>query len=163
MADARGTSERGRPPAGLPPVPAEPQEWWGRPLAVATAVVFVISSAFPVTAGLAENRAAFPAWWGPLDVGIAFLLAFLAIAVIMAAGRTVPPTAETASYRAYRILIHGVLALLVVFFMVGDRINWNSCLPGFAWRGWLLGYSLPAWFTLLGAGRPAPPPAAVAG
>jgi hypothetical protein len=59
--------------------------------------------------------------------------------------------AEDASYRAYRVLIHGILAMLVVFFLFGDRIVWSNCLTGFAWRAWLLFYGLPAWLTVLGA------------
>ena len=59
--------------------------------------------------------------------------------------------AEDASYRAYRVLIHGILAMLVVFFLFGDRIVWSNCLTGFAWRAWLLCYGLPAWLTVLGA------------
>jgi hypothetical protein len=36
---------------------------------------------------------------------------------------------------------------MVVFVLVGDRVVWVNCLTGFAWRAWLLSYSLPAWFT----------------
>ena len=37
--------------------------------------------------------------------------------------------------------------MLVVFFLAGDRIIWSNCLTGFAWRAWLLMYTLPAWMT----------------
>ena len=50
-----------------------------------------------------------------------------------------------ASYRAYRALIHAIIALCAVFFVAGDRIVWINCLPGFGWRAWLLLYCLPAW------------------
>ena len=64
-------------------------------------------------------------------------------------------TQET-SYRAFRVLTHVILALVVVFFLFGDRIIWINCLTGFAWRTWLLLYSLPAWITALRAtARPA--------
>ena len=122
---------------------------WGRPLAVTTAVVFVISSAFPVAAGLLKNTASFPRWWGILDVGIAFVLAILAIVVVALAEGRVTRQAENASYRAYRLLLHGLLAMLVVFFLFGQRIVWVNCLTGFVWRAWLLLYCLPAWFTAL--------------
>jgi hypothetical protein len=122
---------------------------WGRPLAIAAAAVFVISSVFPVVAGLSKNTAAFPKWWGPLDVGVAFLLASLAIAVLALAQGHVDKHAEYATYRAYRILIHGIFAMNVLFFLVGDRIVWTQCLTGVAWRSWLLLYVLPAWFTAL--------------
>ena len=59
---------------------------WGRPLAVFVAVVFAVSSIFPVTAGLSKDAASFPKWWGTLDVGIAFLLAALAMVIMALAG-----------------------------------------------------------------------------
>ena len=39
--------------------------------------------------------------------------------------------------------------MVVVFFLFGDRIIWINCLTGFAWRAWLLLYTLPAWVTAL--------------
>jgi len=122
---------------------------WGRPLAVLTAVVFFVSSAFPVVAGLSKNTASFPKWWGLLDVGLAFVLATLALAVIVAARGKVGRQAVDATYRAYRTLHHGIFVMLVVFFLFGDGIVWVHCLTGFAWRAWLLLYILPEWFTTL--------------
>jgi hypothetical protein len=124
---------------------------WGRTLALATAVVFFISSVFPVVAGLSKNTESFPKWWGPLDVGIAFVLALLAMAVLALTEGNVSKQAESASYRAYRILTHGILAMGVIFMLFGDRIVLINCFTGLAWRTWLLLYSLPAWFTALRA------------
>lgn len=125
----------------------------GRRLAVVAAVLFFISSVFPVIAGLSKNTASFPKWWGMLDVGLAFVLAILALVIVAIAEGKVDKQAADASYRAYRVLIHGILAMIVVFFLFlfGDRIIWINCLTGFAWRTWLLMYSLPAWFTALRA------------
>jgi hypothetical protein len=127
---------------------------FGRPLAVATAAVFCISSAFPVVSGFVKDTEAWPRWWGVLDVAIAFALATLAFAVVGFGGGEVSKQAEDASYRAYRVLTHGILVLLVVFFLFGDQIVWGNCLTGFAWRAWLLFYGLPSWFTALGGSRP---------
>jgi VIT1/CCC1 family predicted Fe2+/Mn2+ transporter len=121
----------------------------GRPLAIATAIIFCISSAFPAVAAFVRDTESWPKWWGVLDVGIAFFLAILALALLGLAQGKVNKQAEGASYRAYRILTHGILAGLVVFFLIGDRIVWSNCLTGFAWRAWLLLYSLPAWFTAM--------------
>ena len=129
-----------------------PQASWGRPLAISAAVVFFVSSAFPVVAGLSKNTAAFPKWWGTLDVGLAFALAGLAFAVMAAAQDKEDMRVRDASYRAYRILIHGILVMLVAFFLLGDRIVWINCLTGFAWRAWLFVYVLPAWLTALRSG-----------
>lgn len=122
---------------------------WGRPLAIATAAVFVLSLIFPVAAGLSHDTASFPGWWGPLDVSLAFVLAALVLVILgIAQGKVTRPT-ENMTYRAYRTLIHGVFAMLVVFFLFGDRIVWSNCLTGLAWRSWLVLYALPAWFTAM--------------
>jgi hypothetical protein len=123
---------------------------WGRRLAVAAAVLFFISSAFPVVAGVTKNTESFPKLWGMLDVGLAFVLVILAFAIMTLAGKKVSREVVDASYRAYRVLNHGILVLVVVFFVFGDRIVWIHCITGFAWRAWLLGYILPAWITALG-------------
>ena len=123
---------------------------WGRRLAVVAALVFCISSVFPVVAGLSHDTESFPEWWGPLDVSIAFVLALLAFVVMGLTQGRVTKEAEEVSYRAYRILTHALMALLVVFLLFGNWIIWENCLTGFAWRAWLVLYSLPAWFTAFG-------------
>ena len=124
-----------------------PQVPWSRPLALTAAIVFFISSAFPVVAAFVKDREGWPKWWGVLDVVIAFVLALLAFAVLGLGQEKVDKPAEEASYRACRILLHGIFVLLVVS-LLGDRIVWSNCLTGFAWRAWLLLYCLPAWFTM---------------
>lgn len=123
----------------------------GRQLAVATAIVFVISSIFLVAAGLARNTDKFPRLWGILDVVIAFLLAALAIVIAARFERGVTDDIKLAAYRAYRALINTILVLLVVFFVFGDRVTWINCLTGFAWRAWLLFYALPPWLAAFGS------------
>ena len=82
-----------------------PLPHWSRPLAIATAIVFCISSAFPVVAGFVRDTETWPKWWGVLDVAIAFILALLALAIIGSAQGKVNKQAEDASYRAYRVLV----------------------------------------------------------
>jgi hypothetical protein len=119
-----------------------------RVLTIATAVLFLVSSAFPVVAGLARDTAGFSRWWGLADVVLAFVLALLAIVVAALGQGHIDAGIEATTYRAYRVLTHGILVLLVLFFLVGDRITWIHCLTGFAWRAWLLLYTLPAWIAL---------------
>jgi hypothetical protein len=130
------------------PFTGKPRYRWHRRLAIAAAAVFFISSAFPVVAGFVKDRDTWPKWWGVLDVGIAFVLAILAVAILALASGKVDKQAEDTSYRAYRVLTHGVLGVLLAFFLFGDQIVWSNCLTGFAWRYWLLLYVLPAWFSL---------------
>jgi hypothetical protein len=127
----------------------DPRGRLGRPIAVASAVVFVVSSAFPVTAGLSKHTETFPWWWGGLDVLIAFILALLAILVHALAHGKVTKRDQDSSYHAYRLLTHAIFAMMVVFILFGDRIVWANCLAGVAWRYWLLLYSLPAWFSVM--------------
>src|SRR5262245_21607129 len=79
-----------------------------RPLAIAAAVVFLISSLFPLVAGFVRNTESWPKWWGVLDVSIAFVLAILAFAIMAVAHGNVDKRGEDFSYRAYRVLIHGI-------------------------------------------------------
>ena len=121
----------------------------GRPLAIATAIVFCISLAFPTVAAFVRDRESWPKWWGVLDVSIAFFLAVLAFLVLTITRGNVNKRAEQASYHAYRQLTHGLLVMCVVYMLFGDYIILPNCLTGFAWRAWLLLYILPAWLTAL--------------
>ena len=124
----------------------------GRALAIAGAVLFLISWIFPVAAGLSTDTSSFPHWWGPLDVTIAGVVALAAFAVQAFIRGKVSEHADRASYRIYRILIHGILIGGLAGIVAGDHIHWARCATGFAWRVWLLLYMLPAWLTALGAG-----------
>jgi len=130
------------------PLHVEPHVPWGRPLAVTAAIVFFFSSAFPVVAAFVKDKDNWPKWWGVLDVSIAFVLGILAFVVYGLGHSKVNKQTDELSYRAYRILIHGIFAILLVFFLFGDWIVWSACLTGIAWRAWLLLYCLPSWFAL---------------
>ena len=130
---------------------AMPIPRWSRPLAVATAAIFCVSTVFPMVAGLSKNAGAFPKWWGIADVVLAFVLAAMVFAVMVASHGKISKQADDATYRAYGILIHGIFVILVVFFLAGERITWINCLTGFGWRAWLLLYALPSWFTIVKA------------
>ena len=110
-----------------------------------------------MTAGLSKDAASFPKWWGTLDVAIAFLLAALAMVIMALAGSNFSKQVEETTYRSYRVLLHGLIGMLVVFFLWADRIVWKYCLVGLAWRAWLLLYGLPSWFTVVGRGAATTP------
>ena len=116
-----------------------------RSVAVLTAALFFVSSAFPVAAGLEKNTGAFSKWWGVLDVGIAVALVLLTFAIMALTQDKVDKQVEDTTYRAYRVLIHAILAMIVVFFLFGSHIAWINCITGFGWRAWLLLYGLPSW------------------
>jgi len=104
-----------------------------------------------VVAGLSKNTGTFPKWWGVADVVLAFVLAAMVFAVMVAAHGRISRQADNATYRAYRVLTHGIFVMLVVFFVAGERITWINCLTGFGWRAWLLLYAWPSWFTIVKA------------
>jgi hypothetical protein len=80
---------------------------------------------------------------------LAFVLAVMVFAVMETAHGKISRQAEDATYRAYRILTHGIFVMLVLFFLAGERITWTNCLTGFGWRAWLLLYALPSWFAVV--------------
>ena len=123
--------------------------WSDRSLAIATAVMFGISTVFPVVAALSGDAAALPRIVGVADGILAFALVILAMILHARTQGKVTKDAHEAAYQAYRALMHAILVLLAVFFLFGDRIAWNIGLVGLAWRAWLLLYTLPAWYTAL--------------
>ena len=82
---------------------------------------------------------------------MAFVLAAMVLAVMATAQGRINKQADDATYRTYRVLTHGILVMLVVFFLAGERITWINCQTGFGWRTWLLLYALPSWFILVRA------------
>jgi hypothetical protein len=46
-----------------------------RAFAFTAAILFVLSWIFPVGAGLSKDIRTFPAWWGTVDLALAFVLA----------------------------------------------------------------------------------------
>ena len=71
----------------------------GRRLAVVGVILFVISSVFPVIAGVSKNTGAFAKWWGPMDVAVAFVLAILAFTIMALAQGKVDRQTERKTYR----------------------------------------------------------------
>ena len=119
-----------------------------RSVSILSATAFLVSTVFPFGAGLSKDTSRLPAWWGTADVTTAFLLALLAMAVLALGQSRITKSVEEKTYRVYRVLIHGIFVLLVIFLFFGSRIVWSQCLSGIAWRSWLLLYSLPAWIAL---------------
>ena len=120
-----------------------------RSLAIATAVMFCVSTVFPLTAAVYPNPQGLPRVIGVLDGIIAFALVILAMILYARTQGKVTKEDHEAAYRTQRLLIHAIPVVLVLFFLAGDRIAWNIGLVGVAWRAWLLLYTLPAWYAAL--------------
>jgi hypothetical protein len=113
-----------------------------RPLVMVTVGLLVVSNAFPVAAGILIGPA--PRWMGLLDVVVAFALVCAGIGIAAKVPAGFSTRVIEASFRIYRSGSTLFLALLVVFFLVGDSIKWSILLPGLAWRAWLVAWVLPA-------------------
>lgn len=116
-----------------------------RPVALAAAVLFVLSWAFPIGAGLVKDTSSFPKWWGIADVLLAFVIAVSAFVIQAIVGKNLDRQAEETTYRFYRTFIHVLIAVGLVVMLAGSRITWINCATGFLWRSWLLLYILPWW------------------
>ena len=103
--------------------------------------LFVVSTAFPVTASLLPATTV-SRTIGLLDVGVALVLVAAGIYVVSA--KTPTPENDWRAIACYKVIGSVPLVLLVVFFIAGSRVRWEVLLPGLAWRTWLLMYSLPA-------------------
>jgi hypothetical protein len=123
-----------------------------RAIALTAAILFVLSWAFPVGAGLVRNPTSLPQWWGTVDVALAFVVAVGAIGIQGLGHGNVHKQAERTTYRIYRSSLHALLVVAVLVMLAGDRIKWVNCATGFLWRTWLFLYILPWW--IAAAGRP---------
>jgi hypothetical protein len=123
-----------------------------RAIALTAAILFVLSWAFPVGAGLVRNPTSLPQWWGTVDVALAFVVAVGALGIQGLGHGYVDNQAERTTYRIYRSSLHALLVVAVLVMLAGDRIKWVDCATGFLWRTWLFLYILPWW--IAAAGRP---------
>jgi hypothetical protein len=119
-----------------------------RPI-VFVVTILLVSWVFPVGAGLAKDTSAFPKWWGPVDVGLAFLPAIVAFGIQAQVHRKVDQRAEHATYCIYPTATHGLIVVAVLVMLAGDRITWAQCATGFLWRTWLGLCILPWWLVAL--------------
>ena len=90
-----------------------------------------------------------------VDVILAFTLVLMTMVLYARAQKRVSREEEAAAYRAYRVLTHVIIVLLVIFLVFGDRIAWSIGLVGIAWRAWLMLYTLPAWYAALASNEAA--------
>jgi hypothetical protein len=104
--------------------------------------LFVVSSAFPVIAGL-WNVPTPPRWLGVADVTVAAMLAVAALLLVTRAPSQPADRELAAGFRAARAVAGIIPVLLVVFFLAGNRVNWQVLVIGLAWRAWLFVYVAP--------------------
>lgn len=116
--------------------------------AQAFAVLFVVSTAFPIVAALIPPSTT-PSALGLLDVAVAAIVVMLGFTIESVARDRVSDGDRTVAWRVVRIVATVPLLLLIVFFMRADIVRWDVLLVGLAWRTWLLVWVLPAVASLL--------------
>ena len=133
---------------------AAPSAAQGRGLVAAAAVLFAVSTAFPVAASVLELERP-PRWAGVADAIVALVVVGLGIAVASKKPAGFDARASRSALHVYRSASHLLLVLLVVFLTMGDRIEWDVLLVGLAWRAWLFAWVLPSALALWHAAPPA--------
>ena len=118
-----------------------------RRLIAATIVLFVASTLFPVVAAVVQPEPT-PRWAGLADVAVALVTVGFGFTIATRARERFDDRVVRSVFRVYRTGATALLALIGIYFVVGDRIGWHILLPGLAWRAWLLVWVLPAALTL---------------
>ena len=95
---------------------------WIQRVAFMAPSLFLVSWVFPVGAGLAKDTSAFPKWWGPVDVGLAFILAIVAFAIQSHARGKVDRQAEETTYRVHRTTTHALVLVAVLVMVAGGPV-----------------------------------------
>jgi ABC-type microcin C transport system permease subunit YejB len=119
------------------------------------ALLFLLSTAFPVVASLLRVEV-LPRWVGIADVVVAFAAVLVGIAIASRKPAGFEEHAVQSAFVVYRATAHLFLALLLVFFAAGDRVDWSVLLPGLAWRGWLFVWVLPSASSVWASGEASP-------
>lgn len=115
--------------------------------------LFVISTAFPIAAGVLDLNSSMRLM-GIADVTVAALLFLAAAAVAQRGRRTVADGHRLSALRATQKVTDVIPVLLAVYFVAGSRVKWDVLVIGLAWRGWLFVYTLPFLASVLGADGP---------
>ena len=125
----------------------------GRSIVLTGACLFVVSTVFPIAASLlAEEQVG--RLMGGADVAIAAALLGCAASITRRASG-VDSSGLVRTIAGFQQHLWSVpLALLVLFFLEGDRVRWKILLPGLAWRLWLLAYVFPSALGVWKSGRP---------
>jgi hypothetical protein len=116
----------------------------GRFPLITAAVLFCVSMMFPIIGSLIQISQA-PSWFGIWDVGLAFTMMGSLIWVYVLYHRLITLPIFQITYRVFLGVFYVVLALLVVYMTMGDKVRWAGGLPGLVWRTYALFYFLPSW------------------
>jgi hypothetical protein len=112
-------------------------------LARSCVALFVVSTAFPVVAGIL-NADRPPRWLGIADVAVAAVLFVVAVMVVSGVRNAIGDGHRIGAFLVGQRLTGVIPLLLVGYFVLGPRINWVVLVIGLAWRAWLLFYTLPS-------------------
>ena len=104
--------------------------------------LFVLSTAFPVVAGL-MGQSDRPRWLGITDVLVA-AVTFASAALVASRARAIAEDRHRAhAFRFTQGILASIPILLAAFLVLHERVDWTVLVIGLAWRGWLIIYTLP--------------------
>lgn len=115
---------------------------WGRCLVLLGAGQFLVSVALLLIASASRQRP--PFWLGIVDVTLVLALVGTAALLRKATGGK---TGIHALQWGYHVATNLPVILLLLLWVLRDRLLFNTLLPGLAWRVWLLLYTFPAALT----------------
>jgi hypothetical protein len=78
------------------------------------------------------------------DVTLAFLVVLAGMAISVRKPVGFEGRAVASAFAIYRSGASLFLVLLVLFFVVGELIQWSILLPGLAWRAWIFAWAFPS-------------------
>ena len=104
--------------------------------------LFILSTAFPVAAGVL-NRSRPLRWMGIADVAVAALLFFAAAGVATRGRNAVTDRNRLMAFRVTQLVTGIIPVVIAAYFVVGEFVDWTVLVLGLAWRSWLLFYTLP--------------------
>lgn len=99
---------------------------------------------------VASTRSELPAWGGPVDVVLAFIVIGTAAWIWMLAPKLRDPSALAAGHAAAATV--AALEIAAVWWF-RDQLDLNVLLPGLAWRTFIVLYTLPAALDIWRGGR----------
>jgi hypothetical protein len=111
--------------------------WWA-------ALLFIVSTAFPISASLISVSSR-PRWMGVADVIIAFTWVFVVFGIETLTHEKPSDEIRKKSFTVYRAISILPLMLIVIYFLSGDRVDWEILLIGLGWRSWLAIFAFPNW------------------
>lgn len=105
--------------------------------------LWLLSTGFPIVASTVRLDRP-PTATGIADVVLALVVGALGLTISTREPGPFDDDVVRSAFELYRLGAALCLGLLVVFFLIGHRLQWDVLLIGLAWRVWLAAWVLPS-------------------